>query len=125
MLAARGLRTHPIDRHHLLQGIVGLTYKERARPEMRALCLETASLHLSEFAEIAPVLASDFGGLLPRVPTFAILATLLVEDARFDEAVAVCEQAIQLGLHDGTKGDFPARIERIRKKAAKSGARAV
>lgn len=125
MLAARSLKTHPVDRHFLLQTIVKLTYSERARPDMRALCLETATQHVAEFETIAPVLASDFGGWLPRVPTFATLATLLVEDARYAEAIAVCEKAIGFGLHDGTKGDFPGRIERIRKKASKSGARAV
>jgi len=125
MLAARGLNTHPIDRHFLLQGIVELTYKERERPGLRALCLETARQHVSEFSTIAPVLADDFGGTLPRVPTFATLAALLVEDGRFEEAISICEQAMQLGLRDGTKGGFSARIERIRKKAAKIGARAV
>ncbi len=120
MLAARSISTHPIDRHHLLQGIVGLSYKSRAQSDMRALCYQTAFQHVAEFREIAPVLASDFGGRLPRVPTFATLAMLLTKDGRYPEAISVCEQAMAYGLHDGAKGDFPARIERIRKAEARA-----
>lgn len=123
MLAARSKPTHPVDRHFLLMGIVRLAYSRRDEPEMRRLCLETGAQHLAEFDAIAPVLAADMGGTLPRVPTFAHLATLLAEDGRFDEAVAVCERAITFGLRDGTKGDYPARIARIRKAAALTAAR--
>lgn len=120
MVAACSLATHPIDRHFLLMGIVCQTYSRRDDPKMRQLCLRTGRRHLAEFASIAPVLADDMGGSLPRVPTFAHLATLLAEDDLFDEGVAVCEKAMTFGLHDGTKGDYPARIERIRKAAAKT-----
>ncbi len=120
MLAARAMQTHPIDRHHLLSGIASTAYAQRERPEMRRLFLETAQQHVAEFATLAPVMAADFGGRLPRVPTFASLATVLAEDGKFEEAIAVCEKALSFGLHDGTKGDFPARIARIRKAALKT-----
>lgn len=120
MLAARSKPTHPVDRHFLLMGIVGQAYSRRGETEMRKLCLETGMQHLAEFDAIAPVLAADLGGVLPRVPTFTCLATVLTEDGRFDEAVAVCERAIEFGLRDGTKGDFPARIGRILKAKHKS-----
>lgn len=125
MLAARRIQTHPIDRHFLLMGIVAQAYARRSEGEMRELCLETARQHIAEFGAIAPVLADDMGGSLPRVSTFAQLSTVLFEDGLFDEAVSVCEKALSFGLHDGTKGDFPARIARIRKASAKSLGRPV
>jgi len=125
MLAVRGLPTHPVDRHFLLMGIVGQTYSTRDDPSMRRLCLEVAEQHVSEFPGIAPLLSDDMGGFLPRVPTFAQLATVLAEDGRYDDAVAVCEKAIRWGLHDGTKGDYQGRIARLRQSAEKLRRRVV
>lgn len=119
MLRARSLRTNPIDRHFLLLGIVQATYGRRREPEMRRLCRETAVRHIAEFPSILRPLVEDLG-TLPHVPTFEHLATVLTEDGEFQAAVAVCEQALAFGLHDGTKGDYQGRIERIRKKACRS-----
>ena len=52
----------------------------------------------------------------PHVPTFQQLATVYTEDGEYGNAIAVCEKAITFGLHDWTKGDYQARIERIKKK---------
>jgi hypothetical protein len=124
MLAVRGLQTHPIDRHFLLMGIVGQTYRKRQDPQMRALCIETAKQHIQEFATIASALRDDLGGWLPRVSTFTNFATVLAEDGKFAEAIAVCKEAMRYGLHDGTKGGFRGRITRIENAAAGSSGRA-
>lgn len=122
MLAALDTLTHPVDRHHLLQSIVELTYKERNKnPQMRQRCEQVARIHLTEFPQLVkPLLSQNKDsrgrGFLPRVSTFQHLATLLTEDGRFDEAVEVCGLAIKYDLHDNTKGGFEKRIERIRKK---------
>ncbi len=116
MLAALKKPTNPVDRHFLLLGIVEATYRERKDPKKRALFLEIAQQHVDEFPSLAGPLRKDFDGELPHVPTFQKLATVLADDGRFDDAVTVCEQAIALDLHDGTKSGFEGRIERIRKK---------
>ena len=120
MLAALSVKTNPIDRHFLLMGIVGAAYKKRRDPAARRTCLDVGRLHLKEFADIAPSLQQEMGGQLPRVTTFAYLATVLAEDGSFDDAIKVCEAAIGHGLHDGTVSGFAGRIERIRKKARRS-----
>ncbi|MFP3441697.1 hypothetical protein R0K18_28600, partial [Pantoea sp. SIMBA_133] len=74
---------------------------------------------IQEFPEIKPALAKSLGGILPRVTTFQKYSTLLTEQNSFDRAVEVCEVAISHGLHDGTKGGFEGRIERIKRKADK------
>ncbi len=114
MLKVLTAPSNPIDRHFLLQGIVNATYKRRSEAAMAVKCAEVAELHLSEFPEIAPALERDLG-ILPRVVTFQLYATLLTERGDFDRAVAVCERAIEYGLQDGTKSGFRGRIERIRK----------
>ena len=118
MIAARSVRTNPIDRHHLLMNIVKLTYKQRTDPRHREMLQEVAFQHLKEVPSILPALKKDLG-VTPRIPTYAHLSTVLAEDGRIDEAIAVCEEAIRLGLHDGTKGDYAGRIERLRKKKGK------
>ena len=66
----------------------------------------------------------ELGGVLPRVSTFQHYAAVLAERGEFERAVHVCEAAIAFGLHDGTKGGYEGRIERIKKKAeGKSGER--
>jgi hypothetical protein len=50
------------------------------------------------------------------VPTFQYLAKILTDKRQFDKAVEVCETAIGLGFHDGTKGGFESRISKIRKQ---------
>lgn len=74
----------------------------------------------SERPAIAPALRAEMGGVLPRVATFAHLATVLAEDGAVAEAIAVCETAKLHGLHDGTQADYSGRIERIRKRAARA-----
>ena len=122
MVAALRIQTNPIDRHFLLMGIVGLTYKNRTDAESRRLCREVARLHISEFPSIRGPLRADLG-VLPRASTFAQLATVLAEDGEFNEAISVCRQALAFGLSDGTKGDYAGRIERLRKKMALSAPR--
>lgn len=115
MLAAKSVPTNPIDRHFLLQGIVRATYRLRSDPVMMRLCIETGRTHLGEFEKIGPALKADFNGTLPQVPSFAWLATALVEEGMADEAVRVCERAANLGLTDGTKGGYVGRAHRIAK----------
>lgn len=117
MVAALDKKTNKIDRHFLLMGIVEATYKQRRSPEMAELCSQIAELHLAEFPSMVKALKKDMGGVLPRVPTFQLYATLLAERRQHPRAIEVCEQAISYKLHDGTKSDFAGRIARIKKDA--------
>jgi hypothetical protein len=120
MLKAVGSKTNPIDRHFLLQSIVGATYKLRKDEKYRILCIEYSEKHLEEFPEIAPALKKNMGGSLPRVTTFQNYATVLSEANNFDKAIKICHQALSYGLHDNTQSGFNGRIKRIEKKAQKN-----
>lgn len=119
MVRALTVHTNPVDRHFLLMGIVAATYKRRNDPLARRTCIDVGRMHVTEFPAIAPVLRADMGGMLPRVTTFAHLATVLAEDGAVADAIAVCEAAKLHGLHDGTQADYSGRIGRIRKRAAR------
>jgi hypothetical protein len=129
MLAVLNKPCDLVDRHFLLQSIVRETYRQRANPKMRAICLDVARRHLGEFGRISIAVKQDdrkLGGKgeLPTVLTFSHLATVLMEDGNYDEAIQVCEAGIRYDVCDGTKSGLAGRLERIRKKqqaSAKKG----
>jgi hypothetical protein len=116
MLNDLSKQSNPIDRHFLLQNIVGETYKRRKDIEMRKICKKIGVKHLSEFKDLAPFLKKEFDGTLPRITTFQYLSTLFTEDGDYDQAIKICKMAISYGLKDGTKGGFDGRIKKIEKK---------
>lgn len=119
MTRALPLKTNPIDRHFLLMNLYQQAYRLRdAEPAMRELARRVGLQHVQEFRELRAPLVHDLG-IVPRVPTFQNLPTLLAEDGEYEAAIDVCEKAIGFGLSDGTKGDFPARIDRLRRLAAR------
>lgn len=122
MTRALSLRTNPIDRHFLLMNLCQQGYRRRhAEPAMRELARRVGRQHVLEFSELRAPLLRDLG-VVPRVATFQNLSTLLAEDGEYDAAIDVCEKAIGFGLSDGKKGDFAARIERLRKLASRDKA---
>lgn len=53
-------------------------------------------------------------------PTFKRLAIIYEKQKKYDEAIAICQRAIELGyVDDGTDGQMPGRIARLMKKNAK------
>jgi len=120
MVRALNHETNPVDRHFLLMNLCKQAHMARKRdPAMRDLARRVGFQHVKEFPSLVNPLRREMGGFLPRVPTFQNLATLLTEDGKYDEAIAVCEAAITHELSDGTKGGFGERIQRILKKAQK------
>lgn len=118
MERALSLRTNPVDRHFLLMNLCQQAYRRRnVERAMRELARRVGLQHVQEFGDLRTPLVRDLG-VVPRVPTFQNLPTLLAEDGEYQQAIEVCEKAIGFGLSDGTKGDFPARIARLKKQAA-------
>lgn len=120
MLSALEVETNEIDRHFLLMAIVSETYRRRTEPRMAQTCARVAEIHIAEFSQIVGPLKKEMDGLLPRVTTFQHYITLLTEQSHFDRAIEVCEIAMRFGLHDGTKGGFEGRLERVKKKRQKT-----
>lgn len=116
MLTAIKLESDPIARHRLLIRIIEKTYNERHQPAMQKIFFRFAAIHLNELPQILSKLKTDSQGKLPNISTFKLMAIALEEASQYDEAIKVCEQALQIGMSDGTQTGFYGRIRRIRKK---------
>ncbi len=111
------------DRHFLLQNIVQWAYSRRKEhPWFVDVCETVGRLHLKELPKIEKSYMRREGTPLSecRVSTFQHLATLLTEVGKFDDAMAVCQEAISRGYSDNTKGGYEGRIQQILKKKAKA-----
>lgn len=120
MIRALSLKGNLVDRHFLLMQLCRQAYRLRkSDPNMRKLARDVGLQHVREFPEIRGPLTRHLG-ILPRVPSFQNVATLMAEEADFQAAINVCESAIGFGLSDGTAGGFESRIERLKKKMSAS-----
>jgi hypothetical protein len=106
----------PLERHRLLGEIVEASHRQRADTAVNKVFLRFAGMHLKELPKMAAAMKAAGGGRLPPVPTFSLLAAVLEEDGRFEEALSVCKQAAELGLIDGTQTGFAGRIRKLQKK---------
>lgn len=115
MLAAIDIKSNPLDRHYLLLNIVNLSYSKREIEYYKEIAIKTAELHISE---IKPILDyfNKYEHCIPSIPTFQQYATILTEIGEYDKAINICKKALELGLHDGTQGNYDGRIKRIEKK---------
>lgn len=104
----------PLDRHAFFIKTVDKAYKDRAEQSGAHILASIAERHIKEFSEIKSKLPKKGNGA--RVPTFQKYATFLTETHQYDRAIAVCQEAIDHHLDDGTKGGFKERIRRISKQ---------
>lgn len=114
---------NPADTHFLYLNIARIAYRKRDDAKMMELFKKIAVEHISIFNTFIPALLckTSEGLILPHVPTFQWLVTIYSDEGEYEKAIEVCEKAIRLGLHDGTKGDYQGRINKIINKAAKKG----
>lgn len=87
-------------------------YKQRDdREDAIEKCIE----YCQKDIEIADEFVAEFGGV-PRIPSFKRLAIIYERQERYEDALEVCDRALEIGTTDGTKGGFEGRKERIRNK---------
>lgn len=103
-------------RYNALQNVIAECYKQRKSPEYLAYGAALHGLYLALFHSANAEKPKD---LELKTPGFMQLATLLNDTQDFDKAIALCQEAIKLGLTDGTVTGFEGRISRIEKAQAK------
>jgi hypothetical protein len=90
--------TDPLERHRLLRAIVEQSHSQRADAAMKKVFLRFAGMQVEELPQMAAALKAANGGRLPAVPAFELLAAVLEEEGRREEAASVRKQAEDLGL---------------------------
>lgn len=102
---------HPMDTptRHLLRQNLAETYYSNGDLE---LCEQEC---LRDIAEIDDYI-NERVMRKAKIYTFKRLAILYEKQGRIAEAIAVSEKALSYGQHDGTKGGYEKRIEKLRRK---------
>lgn len=98
--------------HFTYNELIKIYYKQRDdRQDAIEKCIE----YCKKDIEIADEFVAEFGEV-PRIPSFKRLAIIYENQERYENALAICDQALEIGTTDGTKGGFEGRKERIYKK---------
>ena len=118
LLKALQLKDYDIFYYHLtLSSLIKLYFKMRdtwegSYDKCLHYCHEDLRVIFSE-----SFLNSDWNKLsLPRCIAINRLAINYENTGQYEEAIALCENAISLGFTDNTKGGYQRRIEKIKKK---------
>lgn len=106
-----------LARYNALQNVIAECYKQRKSTEYLAYGAALHGLYLALFHSANAEKPME---LELKTPGFMQLATLLNDTQDFDKAIALCQEAIKLGLTDGTVTGFEGRISRIEKAQAKA-----
>ncbi|WP_049904096.1 tetratricopeptide repeat protein, partial [Halococcus agarilyticus] len=100
------------DTHFIYNTLIDACYKQRnEREDAIEECIE----YCKKDIEIAQDFIDEFGEV-PVIPSFKRLAIIYEKQKRYKDAIDVCNQALDLGATDGTKGGFEGRKERLRNK---------
>ena len=98
--------------HFTYNELIDVYYKQRDdREDAIKKCIQ----YCKKDIEIADEFVAEFGEV-PRIPSFKRLAIIYEKQERYADAIAVCDQALEIGTTDGTKGGFEGRKDRLRKK---------
>lgn len=98
--------------HFTYTALIDVYYKQRDdREDAIEKCIE----YCKKDIEIADGFVDEFGEV-PRIPSFKRLAIIYEKEEKYKDALGICDQALELGTSDGTKGGFEGRKERLRKK---------
>lgn len=118
-LAAAGQIQDPLERHAVFTKGIDLAYKTRRQdPEMQEVVVNYGTRYVREFADIKDALFDHLGEGPKNIAVFKQLAIALEEAEAHDQAVDVCQKALEFGLEDGTKSGWEGRIKRIEKNRA-------
>jgi len=107
LLEAVKRATNSADKHFPRTKLAETAYKDGDFVECERYCLDVINeLDKKEFKDA-------------RVAAFSRLAIMYEKQGRIQDAINISEQALKLGQHDGTKGGYEGRIEKLKRKASK------
>ena len=108
---------HPaVDEHFTLITLIGEYYKNGDYNRCEKYCIEDIQLFPAYIDALTADLDFSPNDTIPlRLVSFETLVKVYEKQRRYDEAIEICEMAIKLKVHDGTKGGFAGRIEKLNK----------
>lgn len=107
LLEAIKRATDSVDKHFPRTKLAEMAYKNGDFTECERYCLDVINeLDEKEFKEA-------------RVVAFSRLAIMYEKQGRLQDAINISERALSIGQHDGTKGGYEGRIEKLKRKAIK------
>ena len=98
--------------HFTYTTLIDLYYKQRDDWEN---AIENCIEYCRKDIAIADEFVGEFGDV-PRIPSFKRLAIIYQKQGNHEAALDICDQALEIGTTDGTKGGFEGRKDRLRKK---------
>jgi tetratricopeptide (TPR) repeat protein len=105
-----------LDRHFLFQQKIVTHYKDREKPGNLKKAVEACYQQITLSEEAATAFRKEYGdGQLPAHKGYQQLAIILDKQGEYDEAIEICQRAIQ----QGWSGDWENRIKRYMKKCDK------
>jgi tetratricopeptide (TPR) repeat protein len=110
-----------IARHETLLVVVAECYKQRKNNHYLQFGQRFAEAYPQLYREsLAALQKADPKAELKGVG-FMQLSTLCTDSGHYELAIDLCQQALELGLDDGTVTGFDGRIKRIEKTRLKAG----
>ncbi|WP_435158641.1 tetratricopeptide repeat protein [Haladaptatus sp. DFWS20] len=108
---------NPTDRHFVYNSLIELYYKQRdERNDAIEKCIAYCEEDIDTIDAFLDAWEREYGDGPPGIPSFKRLAIILEKQGNYQDALEICEMAIQRGLSDGTKGGYKGRKQRIQNK---------
>lgn len=105
-----------IDAHFMYEEMaMGLHARRDIYDFALDLCIAYCKKDMNLFGSYKKALKKQWGNI-PLIETIKQLAIIYEKAGKYEEALSVCQFAVDNGLDDGTKSGYPGRIERIKKK---------
>mgnify|MGYP000866506191 CR=1 FL=1 len=112
--------TYIVDRHYQLLDSQNQQYRDKNFDLAEIVCKEDIELY-PKFLKAYPISEVKKGipkdsVEMPLYPAFLMLTKIYEHQGKFDDAISICEKALQYGLDDGTKGGYSGRETRLQRK---------
>ena len=103
-----------LDAHFFYQEAAECYYKQREfNPDAVQHSMECCQIDVSIFPQYVPLMKKEYGSV-PRILTFQRLIIIYENVGKIEDAIEICEIAIQYGLSDNTKGGYASRLEKLK-----------
>lgn len=107
---------NPSTRHFIYLKLIKMYYKQRDdRDDGIEKCIEYCKKDIDQVDAFLKNWSID-SKTTPRIPSFKRLAIIYEKQGGYQDAINICDKALERGLDDNTKGGFEGRKKRLQAK---------